>query len=111
MTPLDHSTIERFRALLLQRQSLYALAAFGSRTRSLVNDAIPSDSDLDVLVVTETMNPEIRRFVSDCAFEAGFDAGIVLSPVVYSREEWENSPEAFSPLARSIRAEGTFFAL
>ncbi len=110
MTILDHTVLERFGVLLQHRVPLVGLAAFGSRVRSdsAVSD---NDSDLDVLVISETLTPEVRRIVSDCAFEAGFDDGILISPVVYSREEWEHSPEGLSPLARSIRHEGVFLTL
>ncbi len=110
MSILNHTVLERFGALLQRRVSLVGLAAFGSRVRS--GDAAPdNDSDLDVLVISETLTPEVRRIVSDCAFEADFDAGILISPVVYSRYEWEHSPEGSSPLARSIRHEGVFLTV
>lgn len=41
---------------------------------------------------------------SDCAWEAGFEHDIIISPLVYSREIYER--EALSPLMRSIDAEG-----
>jgi hypothetical protein len=110
MSSLDHSVLERLGALLQQRLSLVGLAAFGSRVRH-DSAAIENDSDLDVLVISETLTPDVRRIVSDCAFEAGFDAGILVSPVVYSHEEWEHSPEGVSPLAESIRHEGVFLTI
>ena len=112
MSTLEHHVLERLGALLRQRVSLVGLAAFGSRVRSDGDSAAAeNDSDLDVLVISETLTPDVRRIVSDCAFEAGFDAGILVSPVVFSREEWEHSPEGVSPLARSIRHEGVFLTL
>lgn len=112
MSSLDHSVLERLGALLQQRLSLVGLAAFGSRVRrDSRGAAMEHDSDLDVLVISETLTPDVRRIVSDCAFEAGFDAGILVSPVVYSREEWEHSPEGVSPLAESIRHEGVFLTI
>ncbi len=112
MSTLDHQVLERLGALLRQRVSLVGLAAFGSRVRDdSSSSAADNDSDLDVLVISETLTPDVRRIVSDCAFEAGFDAGILVSPVVFSREEWEHSPEGGSPLARSIRHEGVFLTL
>ncbi len=111
MSSLDHSVLERLGALLQQRVSLVGLAAFGSRVRRESTAMEENDSDLDVLVISETLTPDVRRIVSDCAFEAGFDAGILVSPVVYSREEWEHSPEGISPLAESIRHEGVFLTI
>jgi predicted nucleotidyltransferase len=103
MNALESAILTRFKELLLRRIKLHRLTLFGSRARG---DADPS-SDLDVLVVLEgSTNREVRDFVSDCAWEAGFDHGIVVVPVVFSREEWENGPESHSLLAQAVEAEG-----
>jgi hypothetical protein len=44
--------------------------------------------------------------VSDCAWEAGFEHGIVIVPVVYSREDWEEGPERLSLLSLAVQQEG-----
>lgn len=112
MSSHDYAVTERFRNLLQRHLSVVAIAAFGSRVRLAKErgqDAESNrDADLDVLVVTETLTPQIRRIVSDCAFEAGFDDDILLSPVVFSREEWEHEAHRLSPLARTVRREGEF---
>jgi predicted nucleotidyltransferase len=76
---------------------------FGSRARG---DAEP-DSDMDVLVVLSgSNNATVRRYVNDCAWEAGFDHGLVVSPVVVERQSWVNGPERYSLLAKAIEDEG-----
>ncbi len=103
MNPIEKTVLDHFKALLLKRLNVYKLILFGSRARG---DADPY-SDMDVLVVLEGA-PEERAFdyVSECAWEAGFAQGIVLVPVVFTRDEWENSPQRFSLLARAVEAEG-----
>jgi hypothetical protein len=62
---------------------------------------------MDVLVIlNEPRTPDIRRIVSECAWEAGFDEGVVIASVVVSRDEWENGPERSSLLAMAVREEG-----
>ncbi|HLE39885.1 MAG TPA: nucleotidyltransferase domain-containing protein [Nitrospirota bacterium] len=103
MTALEKSVLDKFKALLLKRVSLYKLILFGSRARG---DAEPS-SDMDVLVILEGSPAENDYdYVSDCAWEAGFEYGIVVVPVVFTRTEWENSPERYSLLARAVEREG-----
>ncbi len=103
MTVLEKAILDRFKALLSKRMNPYKLILFGSRARG---DAEPS-SDMDVLVVMEGMLSEKDSdFVSDCAWEAGFESGIVVVPVVYTRSEWENSPERYSLFARAVEKEG-----
>ena len=103
MNDTDKIVLEKFRSLLLERVRVNRIILFGSRARG---DAEP-DSDMDVLVILdEQRTPEVREAVSDCAWEAGFDAGVVVASVVFTREEWEEGPEYYSPLAEAVRSEG-----
>ncbi|MBV5339040.1 MAG: nucleotidyltransferase domain-containing protein [Deltaproteobacteria bacterium] len=56
---------------------------FGSRARG---DAT-ADSDLDVFVVVEDATRDIEKYVSDCAWEAGFEQDVVVVPVVLSQNK------------------------
>ena len=58
----------------------------------------------DVLIVVETLDIATDRFISECAWEAGFEHGVIVSPLAYSRTEYER--EAASPLLRAIEQEG-----
>jgi predicted nucleotidyltransferase len=103
MLQVEKTILDKFKALLANRVNVYKLILFGSRARG---DA-QSSSDLDVLVILEGSPSEKEfDFVSDCAWEAGFEYGIVVVPVVYSRNEWENSPERYSLLARAVEKDG-----
>jgi hypothetical protein len=44
--------------------------------------------------------------MSDCAWEAGFEYGIVIVPITFTMNEWENSPERYSLLAKAVEADG-----
>jgi predicted nucleotidyltransferase len=103
MNILEKEILEKFKSLLLKNLSVHKIVLFGSRARG---DAIPY-SDMDVLVITEKVLDEQEiDYVSDCAWEAGFEYGIVIVPVVFSRDEWENSPERYSLLAQAVETEG-----
>ena len=103
MNTTEIAVLDKFKLLLLKRPILHKLILFGSRARG---DAGPS-SDVDVVVILDDASGE-RDFdyVSDCAWEAGFEYGIVIVPVVFTRNEWENSPERFSLLAKAVETEG-----
>ena len=103
MNKVEQRVLERFKALLLERVSLLKMILFGSRA---IGDADPS-SDMDVVVILDgPLNNRIREEVSDCAWEAGFEYGIVLVPVVFTQDEWENGPERHSLLVQAVLAEG-----
>lgn len=103
MNTLEKTVLDKFKALLLKQVSLYKLILFGSRARG---DA-GTYSDMDVVVILEdTSNKQDSDYVSDCAWEAGFEYGIVIVPVVFTRNEWEHSPERHSLLAKAVETEG-----
>ena len=103
MNPTEKTVLDRFKALLLIRLKLHRLILFGSRARG---NADPY-SDMDVMVVLDgAPDEEARDYVSSCAWEAGFKHGIVVVPVVFSRDEWENGPERHSLLIQAVKTEG-----
>ena len=103
MSPSETMVADRFKALLAQRLTVFRVILFGSRARGSADPA----SDMDVVVVLSGAvgDPE-RDYVSECAWDAGFDQGIVVVPIVFGRDEWESGPEKHSLLARAVAAEG-----
>ena len=103
MNPTEKAILDSFKRLLLKRLKLHRLILFGSRARG---DADPY-SDMDVVVVLDgASHEEATDYVSNCAWEAGFKHGIVVVPVVFSRDEWENGPERHSLLIQAVSTEG-----
>ena len=103
MTSLEKTILDRFKQLVLARLPLHQMILFGSRARG---DADP-DSDMDVLVVLEdSARPQAGEIVSDCAWEAGFEHGIVVASLTVRRREWEEGPLSSSLLAIAVGAEG-----
>jgi len=102
MNTTERNVIEAFRRLLARKLQVDQIVLFGSRARG---DAAP-DSDMDILVIIDKPTEDIEEYVSSCAWEAGFEYGMVIVPVVYSKEEWETGPDRLSLLARAIEMEG-----
>ena len=103
MNTTEKAVLDKFKSMLLEQLKLYKLILFGSRARG---DAGPY-SDMDVVVILDdTSGEQDSDYVSDCAWDAGFEYGIVIVPVVFTRNEWENSPERFSLLAKAVETEG-----
>ncbi len=103
MKELEEKVANRFKFLLSQHVPLYRVIIFGSRARG---DADP-DSDMDLLVILDgPVSADARKHVSDCAWEAGFNHGLVVSPIVVSRQSWENGPDRYSLLAQAVEEEG-----
>lgn len=99
----DRILVERFKRLLIEHGvPLYKTIVFGSRARG---DAEP-DSDLDVLVLVEHLDLALRKTISHCAWEVGFEAGILIQTVVMTRDEAECGPEQSSLLMLAVKEEG-----
>ena len=76
--------------------------AFGSRVDGLAT----TESDLDICVVLERVQPPTRTRISDIAWEVGLDAGIVISTIVFAREHFESGAASANPLVQAIMAKG-----
>ena len=102
MDHLEKSILKSFINLMAERVSFEKVILFGSRARG---DADP-DSDMDVLVIVNELTERKEDYISECAWKAGFESGVVIVPIVFTVDEWETGPERFSLLAEAIRSEG-----
>jgi predicted nucleotidyltransferase len=103
MTAVEKNILQRFKELLVERVAVEEVILFGSRARGDAEEF--SDADV-VVILKDGADGAARDAVSDSAWEAGFEAGLVIVPVVFTREEWERGPERSSLLALAVRAEG-----
>ncbi|MDA8085884.1 MAG: nucleotidyltransferase domain-containing protein, partial [Nitrospiraceae bacterium] len=75
MTPVEKNVLDKFKFLLLKRLKVRKMILFGSRARG---GAGPY-SDMDIVVVLDNSHEESDfDYVSDCAWAAGFEQGIVI---------------------------------
>jgi predicted nucleotidyltransferase len=81
---------------------LVDFCVFGSRTRGDAMD----DSDMDVFIEVENLDKDLKERVQDAAWEVGFENFMVISPLIFTRDELENSPLRSSPIVRVIKEEG-----
>src|SRR3970282_2698432 len=94
--------VERFKELVSRKVKIHELQVFGSRTRG---DASP-ESDLDVLIVVEQLDHSIEKYISDCAWEAGFPEDVIVMPIAISLDTLRNSPIRESVFIKNIYREG-----
>lgn len=102
MTERDLKIVERFKSLVSQRVKIHEIRVFGSRARGDATE----ESDLDVLVVVERLDNSIEKYISDCAWEAGFPDDVVVMPVSISMDTLKNSPIRESAFIRNVYREG-----
>ena len=75
---------------------------FGSRARGDADEF----SDMDIFMEFETVDRELKSKVKDAAWEVTLETGIVVTTLLFSRYEIEDSPLRSSPIVRVIMEEG-----
>ncbi len=78
------------------------LSVFGSRARGNAT----AESDLDVFLVVDHIDVNLREKISEVAWEVGFENDLVLSTFVVTAEQLEHGPMGVSPIVRKIEKEG-----
>jgi uncharacterized protein len=75
---------------------------FGSRARGDADEY----SDLDVFVEVERLDKNMKDKILDSAWDIGFSHFMVIAPLIFTRNELENTPLRSSPIVKVIFQEG-----
>ena len=75
---------------------------FGSRARGSEDEY----SDMDVFIEVESLNKKLKEKISEIIWAVCFENFIVISPLIFTKEEIENSHLRSSPIVKNIREEG-----
>ena len=102
MRQKDLKIAEKFKSLVEQRAKVHEVKIFGSRARGEATE----ESDLDVLIVVDHLDHELEKFISECAWEAGFPEDVVVMPVAVSIDTIKNSPLRDSVFFKTVYREG-----
>jgi predicted nucleotidyltransferase len=102
MQEKDRTIVEKFKSLVSQRVKVHEVTVFGSRARGDATE----ESDLDVLVVVDYLDHSLERYISDCAWEAGFPEDVIIIPIAISLDTLKNSPIRESVFIKNVYQEG-----
>ncbi len=102
MNAEDLKIARELKGRLAQVVRLLDFSVFGSRARGDAEEG----SDMDVFVEVQTLDKHLKERIQDIAWEVGFDNSLVISLLVFTRDELENSPLRSSPIVKAITREG-----
>ena len=102
LSKIDKSIAEQLKGKLLEITPLESLVVYGSRARG--DSSL--DSDLDVYIEVPRITPELRRDISEIAWEVGFEMDRVITTFVTTRVELEQGAMGANPLILNIEREG-----
>ncbi|TAN43533.1 MAG: nucleotidyltransferase domain-containing protein [Nitrospirae bacterium] len=102
MQKKDLEIAEILKARLAGIMELVDFRVFGSRARGDADEY----SDLDVFIEVPSLDKDIKEKISEIVWEVGFENFMVISPLIFTKDEIENSPLRVSPIVKNIVAEG-----
>jgi predicted nucleotidyltransferase len=102
MTDKDLTIAHDLKRKLSQIVQLLDIRVFGSRARGGADEY----SDMDVFLKIERIDPEMKEKIDDVVWQVGFENFVVISPLIFTRDEIENTPLRSSPIVKSIMLEG-----
>jgi uncharacterized protein len=98
----ERQALQRFKELAGKKIPLLDIRLYGSKARGDGRD----DSDLDIMVVTEENNPQVRSDIYDLCFELDLEYDTFLSATIFEQRELEEGPLSESPLYKAVMREG-----
>ena len=102
MKEKDRRIAEELKYRLSGIVQLIDFRVFGSRARGDADEY----SDLDVFIEVEVISAALRDAISEAAWEVGYQNYMVISPLIFTRNELENSPLKVSQIVQVIAEEG-----
>ncbi len=102
MTPRDYEIAKKLKEKLSEVVRVIDFRVFGSRA----GDDADEYSDMDVFLEVESLNKNLKEKIYDTTWEVGFEHFMVISPLIFTRDEIEKSPLRASPIVKNIVAEG-----
>ena len=102
LTENDARIARELKKRLSEVVQLVDFKVFGSRARGNADEY----SDMDVFLEVESLDKNLKERISDIAWEVGFENYIIISTLIFTRDEIENSPLRASPIVHNIAEEG-----
>lgn len=102
MNPKDYLIAKELKKKLSNVVPVRSLIVFGSRSKGTSDEY----SDMDVSIVVASLGEETKENIYDIVWEVGFENFIVISPLIFTTDEFENSPLRSAPIVKNIMNEG-----
>jgi predicted nucleotidyltransferase len=102
ITANEKNALEALRSELSKSFKVKDLRVFGSKVRGTDTEG----SDLDVMIVLETLSPEIESQIDDLLFDLNLKYECLIIGLYFGTEEIEKGPLSESPVYKRALLEG-----
>ena len=102
MNRKDYLIAKKLKEKLSEVLPSVVLIIFGSRARGDEDEY----SDMDVAIEVPFINSKLKRQINNIIWEVGFENFIVIVPLIFTRDEINNSPLRSAQIIKNIYEEG-----
>jgi predicted nucleotidyltransferase len=102
MKARDYEIAKGLKERLSEVVHIIDFRVFGSRARGVTDEY----SDMDVFIEVEYIDKELEEKIYHIAWKVGFENSIFISPLIFTKDEIEDSPLRASPIVKNIEEEG-----
>ncbi len=99
----QQNVLDRIKRIVLDKDPSAKVYLYGSRARGTMKD--DSDWDLLILLNKDKITADIEKNVTYALYDLEFEIGEVISPIVYSENEW-NTKHSVTPFYSNVMKEG-----
>ena len=98
----DYKIAKELKQKLSSEVELVDFKIFGSRARGDQEEY----SDMDVFIEVDGLDKCLKNKIRDIVWEVGFNNFLVISPLIFSRYDIEETALKVSPIVQNIMGEG-----
>jgi len=104
ITQKENEALRAFNQLLVSQlgKQVLQVILFGSKARG--DSAL--DSDIDLLILAEDENPQLRKTISKISSQIGLDYDVCLGALLIAQKRWEQMTSERFSLCRNIERDG-----
>ena len=98
----EKDAITELKKELSKKYKLLWIKLIGSKARGEFDE----ESDTDIVIVLENVDWDIERDIYEKCFYLGLKYDILISPIIYSEKDINDSLTRITPFYRTVEAEG-----
>ncbi len=102
MNTRDRKIALELKKRLLRSVPLLDLRVFGSRARGDSDEY----SDMDVFILVERIDKDLEQRIREIVWEVGFENFLVISALIFTKHEIEDTPLRSSQIVHNIQQDG-----
>lgn len=98
----ETEAVYKLKNILSKNYKLIQMKLFGSKAKRNYSD----ESDIDLLIVLDNYDWKIENEIYEICFEIGLEYDVLLSPVIFSKKEFDDNLTKITPFYKIVAKEG-----